>query len=321
MPYGNKANVGISFQNSGGTLLTNSVYWLPILDMDIGIDKPPLVEMGMRGIYDEGAHHEGFNTIGGTINMEAHPISIGALLQAAMGAPSTVTSGGVYTHTFKPRTTEFDGKFAGSPMTIHSYLDDAGSATLFYDMVCNNYELGINNGEFVMSKFGFVGGQYQQIAALTAAYPIGKNWTWDQSSVSLGGAAVTEMKSLTIAVDEAMEASGTLAATKSPTRVKRTGFRTVTINGTMTFDNQTEYQQFLSQSERNLTATFLSDTEIQSGYYNSLELIVPLNRHTEFKPVPSGPGEIEVSFSSKGVYSVTSATAFQATLVNTQAAY
>ena len=321
MPYGNMSNIGISFQNSGYASLTNSVYWAEILDEDISVDKPPLVSQGMRGIYDEGAHYEGANTIGGTINMEAHPITLGAFLKAAMGAPTTVTSAAVYTHAFKPRTSEFDGRFAGHPMTIHKHLDDSGSATLFYDMVCNNIEIGVNNGELVMSKFGFVGGRYTQVAALTASYPTGKQWTWDQSSVQLGGAAISEIKQLTVVVDEAMEASGTLAGTKFPTRVKRTGFRTVTINGTMTFDDQTEYQQFLSQSERNLTAMFVGNTEIQSGYYNQLEIIVPLNRHTEYKPTVGGPGEIEVSFTSKGVYSTTSGTALQLNLRNTQAAY
>jgi len=50
-------------------------------------------------------------------------------------------------------------------------------------------------------------------------------------------------------------------------------------------------------------------------------MIVPLFRHTEDKPVIGAVGEIEVSFSSKGVYSANSGTALQVTLTNTKAAY
>lgn len=318
--YGQTTEVGICFQNSFGTVLTDSMYWIPFTSEEVGLDKPPLIEQDMTGIFDEGAHYEGANMIAGDINMEAHPISLGVFLKAAMGEPTTVDSGNLHAHTFKPRTADWDEKAAANPCTIQKYYG-VGSADLLSDMVVGTYELNIANGEFLTFKAGWVGGTFAQQARIAPSYPTGKRWTFDQSSNSLGGSGKSEISALTVTVEENLEAMHTLNNSKFPSRVKRTGFRAVNVSGTLKFDNQDEYQEFLNQTERQLKATFTGNVEVQSGYYDTLEIDIPLARHTEFKPAAGGPGEIEVSFSSKGVYSVNSGTALAITLTNTQAAY
>lgn len=321
MSYGATSRVGISFQNSFGTSFTDSMHWLEAITEEVGLDKPPLIAEGNRGIFDEGEHYEGPNTVTGDINIEASPISIGALLKAALGEPSTSVVDSVYQHIFKPNTSDFDEKCAMPPFTMHKYLDEGGSASLFYDLNANNLEINMANGSLLTAKIGVVGGNFSQLSPLTASYPTDRIWSFDQSSVSLAAAAVDEIVDLTITIENNIEAMHTLNASKYPSRIKRTAHRAVNVSGTMKFDNQDEYQEFLSQSERNLTVAFLGDTEVSSGHYEELTAILPLNRHTEYKPTIGGAGEIEVSFSSKGVYSVDSATAIQFTLVNTQAGY
>jgi len=129
------------------------------------------------------------------------------------------------------------------------------------------------------------------------------------------------MSDMTLELDEALENKNTLNNTKTPSRTVRSGRRTLAVGGTLIFDTQTEYQQFLSQSERNLTVHMKGATEVQSGYPETLTMVVPLFRYTDFKPVAGGAEKIEVGFSGKGVYSTTSATMLQITLANTQAAY
>jgi hypothetical protein len=243
------------------------------------------------------------------------------MLKAQMGSPTSVQSAAIYTHTFKPRTADFDAYAAGTPLTITKVLGDGGSAHLYYDMVASKFSLSIANGELLKCSQEFMGGKYKQVANVSASYPTGKAWTWDVASVSVAAAANADVSELTLELDEALENKWTLNAAKTPSRTKRSGRRTLSINGTIIFDTQSEYQQFLSQSERNVTVHLKGPTEIQSGYYDTLTVIVPLFRYVEFKPVAGGPEKIEVGFSGKGVYSTTSATALQITLVNTQAAY
>lgn len=320
MSYGQRSQIGISFQDSYGTALQNSIFWLPKVSEDVTVDKPPLIEQNLKGVLDEGQHFEGPNMVAGAISMEAAPIPLGVLLKCVLGEPTTVTSDALFTHTYEPQTADFDELSAGIPLTIEKYLD-TGSASLFSDMNGNTLELNIAQGEFMMATVAFVGGTFVQQTATAPVYPAIPLWTWDTTSLDIGGVAKPEIMDMTIVVDETIEAMHTLSGSKFPSRNKRTGFRTMSINGTLKFDNATEFQSFLDQDERELIVHFEGTVAVQSGYNNSLTLKVPLLRYVEFKPVAGGPGEIEVGFSGKGVYSTTSATAFQAVLANGQSGY
>lgn len=319
--YGMTSDLGISFQNSYGTALANSIFWVPFMSEDIGVTKEPLIEENMTGRFDEGKHHEGLNAVPGELECEAHPISLGVLLKATLGDPTTVQSGNLYTHTFKPRTSDFDRYAAGRPVTITKHLGDAGSAHRYYDLVGSKLSMSVANGELFKASVEFVGGKYTQLSEPAASYPTGDPFAWSVASVSIGGSANSDVRELNIELDNALEGKHTLNNAKTPSRVKRAGRRTLAIGGTLVFDTQDEYQQFISQSERNLTLHLVGAADITSGYNEGLTVIVPLLRYVEFKPVAGGPGAIEVSISGKGVYSVTSATALQVTLVNTQTGY
>ncbi len=321
--YGQNVEVGISFQDSYGTSNVDSMYWLPILSEDVGINKPPLVSQELRGIFDEGATYEGPNTCDGNVEMEADPIAIGVMLKAALDQSSSVAADDAYTHTFIPAVADFDEKCAGIPLTLYKFMDDGGSASLFYDLAGSELEIGITQGEFMTARLALVGGNFSQIADISPSFPEGKKWTWDTVSYSIGGTGLDTVTELTVTLTNNMEAQHTVASdrNKFPTRVKRTGFRMVSISGTMKFENQDEYQQFISQSERELDITLTGNVEVASGYYDTLRIQAPLSRYSEFKPSAGGPGPLEVSFTSRGVYSTSSATALRVTLTNTQAAY
>lgn len=321
MSYGARTRIGIGFQESGGTLLTESMHWIPMLDESIGQDKPQLIEEGMRGVFDQGAHHEGANVVPGEINAEAHPISLGVFLRAINGPATVVASDVIFGHTFEPRVADFDSLYASDPMTIHKYTDDAGSGTNFYDMVANEFELSISHGELLKMRLGMVGGKRTQIAKLAASYPTGKPWSWNQGSMQIGGAAVGVLRSLTYKQTEQIEAMHTLDGSLDPSRFKRTGFREITLDGAMVFDDQSFYQDFLAQTEQSFKCHWRGSTEVQSGYFDDLTIELPLFRFAELKPVAGGPGQIEVSFTGKGVYSVASATGVQIVLQNTHPAY
>jgi len=321
--YGQLTDVGIALQNSWGTANVSSLHWVPYLSEGIGLNIPPLISQANRGVFDEGDHYAGARSIDGDLSVEAQPIMIGALLAAFFGRPTSTkaSSADVYDHVFLPPTSDFDTTYcAKQPVTILKNFE-VGSAEQFSDLNASTLELSVNNGEFLQATVGFVGGHFQQIAPVTPSFPVGKRWTWDQTSVSVGGAATCDVSQLSLSLDESIEAQHTLCGSSYPSRIKRTGFRMTNISGTLKFDSQDEFQQFLSQSERELDVTLTGTTAISSGYTNVLRLQVPLLRHTEFKPAAGGPGEIEVSFSSKGVYSVDSGTAVRITLTNTQTAY
>ena len=322
MSYGLDTTLAISFQNSYGTSLTSSRFWIPFISEGFAVTKEMLVEGNMTGRFDEGQHYEGVNANDGSIEAEANPQALGALFKAFFGAPTTSASGtALKNHLYKPTTSDFDKYAAKIPCTITKYLGDGGSAHLYYDMVASKLALSIANGELLKCNVEFVGGKYSQVAAAAASLPSNKGWTWDVTSVSIGTSAQTGLRDLNINIEEGIEGKHFLGNAKTPGRIKRNGARTTTVGGTIVFDNQDEYQQFLSQTERELVVTLKGITVIQSGYYDTLEIKIPQLRYTEFKPVAGGAEEIEVGFSAKAIYSTASATAIQVTLTNTQAAY
>ncbi len=318
--YGMDAGIGISFQNSFGTALTASMHWLEPISESVDVKIQQIVQKGMRGIYDDGAVSEGSRTVEGDISIEAKAIPMGVLLAAVMGR-TTVTSAGVYTHTFKPRTADFDLLSAERPFTYHKHLGDTGSAHLYADMNGNSLEIAISNGELMTCKLGMVGGTYSQIAEIAASYPTGSPMAWDITSASLGGTANTDFRSVTITLNNNLEAKQTLRAGKYPTRVKRSGMRSVEVAGTLVFNTQAVLQDFLAQTEQRFFLNMRTTTEIQSGYFESLRIDIPSLRFLEH-PIPvGGAGELEVSFKAKAVYNVGSANALTITLVNSKAGY
>lgn len=323
MPYGQKSVVGIIFQNSFGTAGdTSSIHFIPHLNESLKLDIPPLISENMRGVFDEGDSYEGPKVVNGAIECEAQPIPLGVMLKSILNEVSNTNSTGIYTRLFKPRVSDFDEKSANNPVTGYAYRD-TGSAMLYSDLNGSTLELGIANGQFFKTKVEYVGAGFNQNASVAASYPVGKRWTWDATSVTIAGSAdamdVVDMK--IVLDDGSIEAMHTLNGTKFPSRIKRTGMRTISVDGTLKFKDQTEYQEFVNQSERELIMHFQGVTEIQSGYYDSLTIKLPKLRYEEAAPMSEGPGYIEMAVTAKGKYSVDSGTSMEITLVNTQASY
>lgn len=319
MPYGQNADFGIIFQDSwDDTASVNSIHFLPILNESVGKNIPGLISESMRGIFEEGDSYEGPHTNDGDIEIEASANPIGVILSCMMEETADVTSGSVHTRTFKPRSSDWDNISAGRPFTIYKYLE-VGSAMMFSNMNGASMEIMVTNGELFKAKMSVVGGGFSQIANTTPSYPDDKIWSWDTASVSFGGTAEADIENLTIKLDEAIEPKHTLNNQKTPSQTKHTGFRTLSVDGTIKFNDQDEYQQFLSQSERKLLVHFEGVTEIQSGFNESVTIDIPKMRYDDLKPAASGPGEITVGFTARGKYSVDSASLLQITHVSTQA--
>ena len=320
--YGQKSTVGIIFQDSYGSVgSVNSIHWVPFLSEDFKEEIPDNYSNNIRGVFDEGDSYEGPRVVNGTLSTEAQPITIGAMLKTVLEETAVVNSDGIYTRTFKPRTSDFDDVTANNPVTVYAYRD-TGSAFLHSDMNGATLELSIANGELLTTNVGFVGGGFSQNAATAASFPAGKRWTWNVASVFYTNSVIGNLADLTITLDDGgIEAQHTLNASKYPSRNKRTGFRNISVSGTFKFDNQNEYQEFRSKSERELTLHLQGVTEIQSGYYESLTVKLPKLRYEEAAPAVGGPGQIEMGVTARGKYSVTSGTALEITLVNTQVAY
>ncbi len=316
MGYGIGGHLGISFQSSFGTSNANSRDYMEIVSESVSEDIPAIVSENLRGIYDEGGNYEGFHTIAGDIMAEAHPIGLGKMLGAFCNNSSISNQASCYTHEFIPQHTDFDDLSAVRPMTIEIYRSDGGSAGIYYDCNCNELTLEFAHNALMKSSIGVVGGKFTRTAATTPTYPAGSAFPWNVTSVSMGGAAIDEIVSLTIKGNNALETKGTLDGTKTANRIKRNGFRTFEISGTLMFDDQVQFDKYISYTNQRLIVHVAGGTVGNSTV--SFTVDVPNVVYTAFPANISGPGLIEVSFTGKASYNTTSSYIAQFTLVNTK---
>lgn len=324
MGYGTNAVVGISFQSSYGTASgVSSLMYIPFVSETVGLDIPELVPESKTGRFDASDSEGGPRTVTGDLSFEPSPIELGLLLKSVLGEADSVTnSGGIYKHVFTPRTSDWDDSAANQPLSIYKDLATASDALYHRDLVGSALELSIANGELMKGSVSFVGGTEGTTTTQTASYHGGRFFTWDTTSVSLGGAGNADVEQLTFTLDEHLEPVHTLNNSKYPSSIKRGGEkRTVSISGTIKFPNNTEYNAFTAQSDRGFIFNFRGPTEIQSGYYDELTLKCGRMLYTEFKPSAEGDGEVSVSFSGKLQYSQSSGTSVFVTLQNTMDAY
>lgn len=325
MPYGQDAKIGVAFQNSHGVPVTDigSFYLMPFLSESITPQNPELLSLNMEGRFDEGEAYVGARNVAGNLSNESQPVTVGVLLKAVMGEPVTVSNstalGEFWVHTFQPRTADFDVNVTGNPLTVHKNLADGGQVPVYADVVATRLELSVRNGEFLQASVNLTGGN---IAAKTTsdslAAATGKKWTWDVTSVELGGASNTDFADLTVIIDELATPRWALKTSRDPDRVKRDARRQIRVNGTIKFVDQTEYDIFLASTTQELKFTMTGAVEIRSGYFDALGVDVPAFKYLAYPIEFTDPAELLVGFTGKADYHVGSGTSIEVTLTNTQ---
>jgi len=320
MAYGLSGHVGICFQTSFGTAYTSSYHWLPVLNESVALTKEPIVSEAMRGRFESGDSFEGPNAVAGDIAMEVHPILVGKFLKAWFGQSSGTLVTSHYDHIFNPRTVDWDTMCALPPFTMEKYLA-VGSAHQYQDCVVDQLSFEIAQGSLIKMTASVLGtGEMSKVAKSTPSYLTGSEFTWNQCSLSVGGAGMDEIREMTITFANALEAYGTLDGTKYANRIKRGGFRTVELTGTLFLSDDTEFDIFRNQTAQQFILT-ITGGECGSGYYNKLKFDFPRVKYRELPAVIGGPTELEISFTADAYYDAGSATMCTITLTNTQTIY
>ena len=318
MPYGTFGHVGISFQQSFGTVFTDSYDYIPILNESIAEDIPPLVSQAIKGRFEEGTVYEGYHSIAGDIVAEVDPWGLGYLLYGWCGQSSMSAQTSTYQHDFLPAQTDWGNKAAVPPATIEVYRA-VGSSFVYYDSCFNTLTLEYAHGELMKITTGIVGKEFKRTGNTTAAFPVESYFPWNLTSVSIGGAAVDEIAQLSLSFNQSLEGKGTLDGTKRANRIVRTGFRMCDISGTLLFDDHTQFDKFVNQTRSRMIVTVVGATVGDSSILFTVD--IPQMRYTSFPVNISGGTIIEVGFSGKAEFDETSNYLAKFTLQNTKASY
>lgn len=318
MAVGQRGQVGFQFQNSYGTVSSATAY-TPFVSESLTEKIPRIVSEGMRSRYESGPRFAGFKEFGGDLVTEIHPIIVGFLLKGWCGIASGTLVTSCYTHTFNPRTTDWDTKAALPPLTLEVYRD-VGSGMMYFDQCVNGFTFDFAHGKLLKSTWSFIGGNATKAVKTTASYWPGSEFTWNQVSVSIGGTAMTAITQMTVKGDNALEAKGTLDGTLVPARILRNGVRKLEISGTIITEDDTQLDCFRANTAQRLVIN-VAGQNVSSGYPALLKIDVPSMIYTEWPDNIGGPGLREVSFKAEADYNEGSGTMVTFTIQNTRASY
>lgn len=330
--YGAQAKYGFARQTAEGTAVIataspGSFHPFPLLNEDVGLEKDEVISQNLTGRFAIGASYDGVANVNGTIEFEITPRNIGVALAMAVNFnPAVITSGSVKGYTFLPNTADFSATAVKSPFTGYKQFSDSNSAEQFYDLQAGEFAVTISQGQFSKGRIGISGGARTvngvgSASVVPAASDIGRLYPWNVASVSIGGAGVSVMSEITVALNENIEPLYGLNASLNPLKYTRSDFREVTVSGTFYMNDRSTLNDFVAGTLRRLLITLQSTVAaIQSGYYDMLTIDVPQMKILTFKPGASGPGEVSVQFSARGVVDPSSDYSLQFFLQNTYAA-
>lgn len=330
MSYGAQAKVGFARQTNPGsyviaTSAPTSYHAMGFVSHDIGLEKEEIVSGNLIGRFEQGASYSGVSRVAGTIEFEATPRNLLTALGLAVNhVAATVDSGSIRTWTFLPNTVDYDSSYIKAPWSMYSQFSDAQSADLFFDMQFGQLDIVIAQGQFTRGRVQCVGGNRVNTGVGSAnvvpdASDAGRLFPWNVASLSYAGSALQTASEITVSLNENIDGLNTINGSLLPFKYTRTGFREVTVNGTFYMTDRSMLNNFTSETQGRLLVTLVSTVAaIQSGYYNTLTVDVPQLKITAFKPSVSGPGEVAVSFTGRGVIDSSSNYALQFQLINSR---
>lgn len=314
MGYGMLGSALFNFQNSYGASQVTSQWAVPILSESLVYTEEQIAEQGMYRRLGESPYHRGMQSVAGDVAMEAHPQAMGFMLRSAFGRCVSTSDTNFTTHVFNPAGSDFDLRAAVTPLSVEVYRD-IGSAALYFDLLGNQVALSVANGELMNLTLGVIGGGFTRKANATPTYTDGAPFQWDQSSHLWNGAAILDIRNLTVTMANQLEAMHTLVNSRAPYKIKRTGMQTVEVTGSILFQQHSYWDWYLQGSEFPLKLHFAGASP------NALTIDIPKLRLTDFSPSIAGPGEIEASFTGRAMFHADSNTACTVTLVNSQPWY
>jgi len=329
MPYGAQLKFGIARQTAtgSGAAVTGagSYHHIPLLREDIGLEREEIVSQNLTGRFEQGASYDGISRVAGTIEFEPEPASLGAILDATVAHPTCIASGSLKTFVFLPRTADYNSNFCNDPYTIYKQFTDSNSAECAFDCQFSQVEFSIAQGQLLRARASVSGGRRLATGVGSLALPLDTsdlslNWVWDAASVSYNGAGVSNLSEINVAINESIAPLYALDGTLMPAKYTRTGFREVTVNGTLYFNDRTIFNDFITGTKRRLIVTMQnrrSGAEIQSGYYPTFTIDIPQLKVSQMKPSVGGPGEVSVQFTGRGLLDPTSNYSVQMTLIST----
>ncbi len=340
MASGNGGQIAFAKIGSLYTDVVTANVWANFVSETLEHKLDELAEASINGRRDAPNSYKGIDHGDGSINMEPHPNFIGHALKAWFGtytaslvtdaASNGANSGNFATkdqvwHRFQP---------SNAPFSDHTYLEpynimmfrDIGSAWLFKGVILPSVKFDIQAGQLVKTEISVMARKVDMMDRGNAASLVsegGRPWIWDQASIEVSTVGVTSaalvaktnFEQLTITFDLPHEGVALLDGSKNYGEFSPSNFRSVKIDGTMSFRDQNDYLTFKAYEAVRMRATLmnvnsllilgnpasLSPTAFMG--YPGMRFHFPQLKFLSWSAPISGPNRLTAKFTAKAEYS------------------
>lgn len=310
--------IGLGRESSGGVAVPPQAYVQALSEGVSGeFDRyTPFAIIGALAPPDDRA---GVMRVAGDITAPVNARTHGHIFRNTFGDPVSTPSGGQFLHSWKTPTNLqaiWDDRYACPPYTWEIFRD-VGSAQQYDGANVGGLEFTIAPNNILQCKATLIATAWRNIAVSVPSYQINVDvLDFDTASLSLGGVANTEIESLTITFDNALEGIATLWGRDVVRKIRRTGPPVVNFQMQLGFENVTILEQFRQQSETSLNL-YCKQPTANEAFQLTLPRII-------YKTFPTGMGDggrQVVTVTGDARYHQGSVTAFGLSLLNGQGSY
>ena len=245
----------------------------------------------------------------GDIVFPVHPESIGHFLKSCFNnvTVASITST-LAKSTFTSVTTDNYSDAAGTPYTLEVYRDQSGVSTSRYTgMIVNQLAFSVAVNQALQATANMVGFGHSLVTRATPVFPSSPTGYFDFTTCSLAinGTGNNFVEAFTITIQNNLEKVGSIKNNANIARIQRTDSQMIRINGTIHFNDYTEFSVFVGQTEQPMTLSFTKA--------DSFSMIFTLPRvvYTAYPINISGRGRILANFDGIARYHTGSGTAIQ----------
>lgn len=311
--YGHAGFVGIAKETTWGTAVAATDF---MEAMSEGITKTidRFDTRNMNGGFYEPDDADGVHRVGGPLSTAGFAFNMPWLFGGALGSVHSVTvitSGTLFANSFKPNTADAGTNNPYPSFTLEVFRDVTSSYQVVGALVNRLRMSGAPNAP-LMLEAEYLARTGVHIAKTTPTLPSSPSqpFTFDTCSISLGGAANATLESFGVTIDNQLEGVVTLDVSTRIAKIRRTGPQLIGFEAVIGFENITDYDRFIAQTELAFKANFTKA--------NSFSALIDLPKvvYTTHPLGVSGRGRQTVAINGKARYLASSATAILCTVTN-----
>lgn len=308
----NVGYVGYAVETTEGDLSVPNIF-LPVSSFSFDSTNDFVIPEQIRGDRDNSIAMTSPYAVSGTMEMELVPNGIRPLLKSAFAQGGTITTsaytGGGYQTDFVPGSDE---------ATTFSF--ESSAADILYmrygGLRVNTLEINAAFGEIVTASWGLEGTtRAKQGSGQTESYAQVYPFHFTGARVSVNGSWVANIKNFTFSVGNNLDRVGTLRATRDWYRTTF-GMRDVGLSATMDFQNTTDYDLFLNETEFEVQLK-LEGSSLGTSV-ETLHITIPRVRWNMVNAPLSAGEMIEQSVEATILKPLDGSDIFTATLVNSE---